>query len=191
MTTFVGAPSGDAARTQWKWFMAFGVVLAVLGLVALFNAVDAALITTVFVGFVLLIGGIAQIIAAFFQSGSTGGRVLQIVLGILYVIVGGNIVADPLTGTIALTLFLGIALVVSAIIRLVAVVMERPPHTAWLVVAAIISLVLGVWLITGIPYTGVAIGLFVGIELLMAGIIWIVVAWSARSVVDASGASPA
>ena len=56
MTTFVGAPSGDAARTQWKWFMAFGVVLAVLGLVALFNAVDAALITTVFVGFVLLIG---------------------------------------------------------------------------------------------------------------------------------------
>jgi uncharacterized membrane protein HdeD (DUF308 family) len=171
--------------------MAFGVVLAVLGLVALFNAVDAALVTTVFVGFVLLIGGIAQIIGAFFQSGSTGGRVLQIVLGILYVIVGGNIVADPLAGTIALTLFLGIALVVSAIIRLVAVVMERPPQTAWLVVAAIISLVLGVWLITGIPYTGVAIGFFVGIELLMAGIIWIVVAWSARSLVDASGASPA
>ena len=69
--------------------------------------------------------------------------------------------------------------------------MERPSHTAWLVVAAIISLLLGVWLITGIPYTGVAIGLFVGIELLMAGIIWIVVAWSARSVVDAAGASPA
>lgn len=191
MTTFVGAPSGDAARTQWKWFMAFGVVLAVVGLIALFNAVDATLVTTVFVGFLLLIGGIAQIVGAFFQSGTTGQRVLQVVLGVLYVIVGANVVADPLAGAIALTLVLGIALIASGIVRLVTVLMERPAHTGWLVAAAIISLVLGVWLITGIPYSGVAIGLFVGIELLMAGIIWIVVAWSARSLVDTTGASPA
>jgi uncharacterized membrane protein HdeD (DUF308 family) len=191
MTTFVGAPSGDAARTQWKWFMAFGVVLAVVGVIALLNVVDATLVTTVFVGFLLLIGGIAQIVGAFFQGGTTGQRVLQVILGILYVIVGANIVADPLSGAIALTLVLGIVLIASGIVRLVMVLTERPPHTGWLVAAAIISLVLGVWLITGIPYSGVAIGLFVGIELLMAGIVWIVVAWSARSLVDTAGASPA
>ena len=103
---------------------------------------------------------------------------LQVVLGVLYVIVGANIVADPLAGAIALTLVLGIALVVSGIIRLVICADGADRAHGWLVVAAIISLVLGVWLITGIPYSGVAIGLFVGIELLMAGIIWIVVAWS-------------
>ena len=83
MSSYVGPPTGEAVGSQWKWFFAFGAVLAVLGVIALLNVVDATLITTVFVGFLLVIGGIAQILGAFFQSGTTGMRLLQAPIGVL------------------------------------------------------------------------------------------------------------
>src|SRR6185503_20881823 len=65
-------PADPALAGRWKWFVGFGVVLVVLGLIALMNAVDATLITTIFVGWLLLLGGIAQIVAAFASPGTTG-----------------------------------------------------------------------------------------------------------------------
>jgi uncharacterized membrane protein HdeD (DUF308 family) len=191
MTTFVGSPDGDAIRSASKWFLAFGIVLVVLGLIALFNAVDATLVTTVLVGFALIVGGIAQIVGAFMEAASTGRRVLQAVVGILYIIVGANIVADPLAGAVALTIVVGIWLLIAGVMRLGVALMQRPPHTWLLVVTGIINLVLGVWIITGIPYSGIAIGLFVGIELLMAGFLWIALWFAARSAPNAPTASPA
>jgi uncharacterized membrane protein HdeD (DUF308 family) len=191
MTTFVGSPDDDAIRSASKWFLAFGVVLVVLGLIALLNVVDATLVTTVLVGLALIVGGIAQIVGAFMQSGTTGRRVLQAVIGVLYIIVGGNLVADPLAGAVALTIVIGIWLLIAGVMRLAAALMQRPPHTLLLVVTGIINLVLGVWIITGIPYSGIAIGLFVGIELLMAGFLWIALWFAARSAANATSVSPA
>jgi len=191
MTTFVGTPDGDAIRSASKWFLAFGIVLVVLGLVALFNVVDATLVTTVLVGLLLIVGGIAQIVGAFTESGTTGRRVLAVGIGVLYIIVGGNLVADPLAGAVALTIVIGIWLLIAGVMRLGVAVMQRPPHTLLLVVTGIINLVLGVWIITGIPYSGIAIGLFVGIELLMGGFIWIALWFAARSAANATSASPA
>jgi uncharacterized membrane protein HdeD (DUF308 family) len=184
MSSYISPPVDDAVRSQWKWFVAFGVVLAILGIVALFNVVDATLVTAVIVGFLLVIGGIAQIVGAFFQSGPTWMRVLQVVLGVLYVVVGANIIADPLAGAIAITVVIGIYLVIVGIMRFASALMMRPPHTWLLVLVAIINFVLGVWILTGIPYSGIAIGFFVGIELLMGGIIWIAVGWATRSLTD-------
>ena len=91
-------PSRDELGSGWGWFVLLGVVLAFLGLVAIWNAVDATLVTTVFVGFALLIGGFVEIIGAFTRGSSLGSRVLHIILGILYVIVGFDLIADPLAG---------------------------------------------------------------------------------------------
>ena len=138
-----------------------------------------------------LAGGIAQIVGAFMQEGTIGRRALQVVVGVLYLLVGGNIIADPMAGAVALTVVIGIWLLIVGVLRLAAALMQRPPHMWLLVVVAIINLVLGAWILTGIPYTGVAIGFFVGIELLMAGFVWIAVWFGARSVASSSGASPA
>ena len=45
-----------------------------------------------------------------------------------------------------------------------------------------ITILLGIWFWTGIPYTGLAIGFFVGFGLLMAGFSWIALGWAVRSV---------
>jgi uncharacterized membrane protein HdeD (DUF308 family) len=183
--------SGDTIRDRWKWFVGFGVAIAIFGVITLLNVVDATLVTTVFVGFLLILGGITQIIAAFAQAGSTGARLLQAALGILYVVVGFNIVADPLAGALALTLVIGIMLMVDGAIRLGSVIGERPPHATLLAIVAVVNILLGLWIVTGIPATGVAIGLFVGLQLLMAGIAWIALGWMAKSVPDRTDAVPA
>jgi uncharacterized membrane protein HdeD (DUF308 family) len=55
MTAVESSASGVGSR--WWWFFIYGVALGVLGLVALGNVMDATLVTTVFVGWLLLFGG--------------------------------------------------------------------------------------------------------------------------------------
>lgn len=189
--SFMELPSEAELRSRWKWFVGFGVVLVILGAIALWNVVDATLVTTIFIGWLLVLGGIVQIIGAFATSGSMGARVLMGVVGILYAIVGLNIVADPLQGAVALTIVIAIVLIVEGIIRLFAAFSEATPQRGLVAVLAVINILLGLWLWSGIPTTGLAIGFFVGFQLVLAGILWIVGGFAARSAIQAAVPRPA
>ena len=172
--SFIGTPAVSEIGGRWKWFVVFGVVLAILGLIALYNAVDAAIVTTIFVGWLLVFGGIMQIVAAFTSGGGTGGRVLMVILGVLYVIVGFDLVADPLAGTLTLTLAVALILIADGVIRLVRTFMGPAGHRVLETFIAVVNIVLGIWLWTNIPVSALAIGFYVGFMLLFAGISWIV-----------------
>ena len=189
--SFMELPSEAELRNRWKWFVGFGVVLVILGAIALWNVVDATLVTTIFIGWLLVLGGIVQIIGAFATSGSMGARVLMGLVGILYAIVGFNIVADPLRGAVALTIVIAIVLIVEGIIRLFAAFNEATPQRGLVAVLAVINILLGLWLWSGIPTTGVAIGFFVGLQLLLGGILLIVGGFAARSAIQSAVPRPA
>jgi uncharacterized membrane protein HdeD (DUF308 family) len=163
----------DADAPGRGWFLAIGVVLAGLGLIALWNAVDATVVTTIFIGWLLVLAGIANVMGAFTSNGGVGWRLVHGVLGALYVVVGLNVVFDPLSGAIALVIVFGAMLITDGILSLVAAFMDRASDAAWIVVLAIVDILLGLWLWTGIPFSGIAIGLFVGIQLVVAGVTWI------------------
>jgi uncharacterized membrane protein HdeD (DUF308 family) len=184
-------PSDEAVGGRWKWFVGFGIVIAIFGLIALWNVVDATLVTTVILGFVMLLAGITQIIGAFASGGSMGGRVLLGILGLLFAIVGYNIMADPLRGAIALTVVVAIALIVDGIVRLFGAISGRTEHRGITSVVAVINILLGFWLWSGIPMTGIAIGFFVGLQLLMAGFLWIAIGWMGRSQTKAAASRSA
>jgi uncharacterized membrane protein HdeD (DUF308 family) len=179
-------PTDEALSSRWKWFVGFGVVIAILGLIALLNVADATLVTTILVGFLLLFGGIAQIIAAFAAETGLGWRILMGVLGVLYILVGLDIIADPLRGAIVLTVVIAIVLIVDGIIRLFHAITGPSGHKLLNGTIGVIDILLGLWLWTGIPISGLAIGFFVGIQLLMAGILWIALGWMARPKSQAS-----
>ncbi len=166
---------------RWGWVVAIGVLFAILGVVALFNVADATVITTVIIGWLLTFAGIMHIVGAFTSGESVGWRVAQGLLGILYVVVGLNLVFNPLEGTLALTVALAILLVVDGVVRIVASIMSR--HDAWVLtlILGIVNILLGLWLWTGFPYSGLAIGLFAGLQLLIVGVMWIVAGFTARS----------
>jgi uncharacterized membrane protein HdeD (DUF308 family) len=171
--TIASPPETDTGVGR-GWFIALGVVLIILGLVALWNLVDATLVTVIIVGWVMVIAGIANVIGAFMSSAGVGWRILQGLLGILFVIVGFNIIAEPLAGTLALTVVIGAMLIADGIFRIVAAFMDRAANAVWMILLGVLNILLGLWIWTNIPVSGLAIALFVGVQLIVAGTAWLV-----------------
>jgi uncharacterized membrane protein HdeD (DUF308 family) len=179
--SFMAAPSDETLRGRWKWFVGVGVLLVIVGLIALANAVDATLITTVIVGIALVFGGAMQIVGAWAAEGSTGRRILMAVLGVVYIIVGFNLIADPLAGTVALAIVVALFLIIDGVLRIFSALVPETENKVLTIVFGIVMIILGGWLWTGLPVSGVAIGFFVGLQLLIAGVVWILLGLAARS----------
>lgn len=178
LTTAVAA---EELHRRWAWIFGAGAVLAILGLFALMNAVSATLITTVIVGFLLIVAGIVDIFAAFTGGTESGGwRVLRFVLGVLYIVVGLDLVAQPALGAVTLIVVVGLLLAFDGIVKLVAS-FTTPGNRLLLIVIGVIDILLGAWAISNIPFSAPAIGFFVGFMLVFAGINWMVIGWSAKS----------
>lgn len=172
--------AGGDSGASW-WLVGIGVLIAILGLVALWNAVDATIVTAILIGYVLVVSGIMHVLGGFAPGLGFGWRVVHIVVGIVWILVGFNMAFNPLSGALALTLVVAIMLIVEGFTRIIASLMRRVEGRGWMLAVGIIDLLLGLWLWTGFPFTGVAIGLFVGIEMLFAGLTMIVVGWSSRT----------
>jgi uncharacterized membrane protein HdeD (DUF308 family) len=164
---------------RWTWFFGFGVVLALLGVLALANAVDATLVTTSLLGLLLLGGGIIQAIGAF-SAGGAGGTILRLIIALLYGFAGFQLLTAPITGALTIAIIIAIMLIVNGLTRLIAAFVERPQQWGLIAVGGLVNLLLGVWLWTDWPVSALAIGIFVGIDLLFAGIAWITLGLAAR-----------
>ena len=70
-TTNILRPRGPAgAAHRWGWFVALGVVLVAIAAVAWFEVVAVTLVSVLFIGAALLLGGVFQILQAFmFEPG--------------------------------------------------------------------------------------------------------------------------
>jgi uncharacterized membrane protein HdeD (DUF308 family) len=181
-------PGQDVLREHWALFTGVGVVLAILGVVALGNLWSATVVTTFLIGIVLIVAGVAQI--SFGIMAREAGALMRVVtgaIGVLSIVVGFDIAADPKGAIVAVALAIAILLLFNGIMRLVSALMDRRGMWILGVIVGVIDILLGFWIWTGIPISGLAIGLFVGVDLLIGGISWIILGLSARN----APASPA
>lgn len=150
-----------------KWFTIVGSLLVLLGLLAIVAAFAATLATVLIFGILLLIAGIAQIGHAF-SAARWRGFTVHLVAGVLYAIVGLLIVVDPVGGAIGLTLLLAVFFILSGCLKLVLAVQAE---SGWFGLSGGLDLLLGLLVFLGWPETGTwVIGVFLGIEMLFAGI---------------------
>jgi uncharacterized membrane protein HdeD (DUF308 family) len=110
--------------SKWGWFVALGVVLLVLGILALGNLLVATLASVFFVGIMMILGTIAQVIHAFRMKG--WGRFFWLLAGLLYGAAGVIAFTDPALAAVALTLLLAVALIASGVLRIWTGVRLRP-----------------------------------------------------------------
>jgi uncharacterized membrane protein HdeD (DUF308 family) len=156
-------------KRNWGWFLGLGVCLIVLGVIALGSSVLATMATVVFIGWLLLIGGILEAVHAFWRK-QWGGFFIDLLTGILYVVVGFLVVANPAATAVTLTLLIALFLMFGGTFRIVVALLLRFPHWGWLVLHGAISLVLGIAIWIRWPWDGLwVIGLFVGIDLIFNG----------------------
>jgi uncharacterized membrane protein HdeD (DUF308 family) len=161
-------------RAKWGWIVALGVVYLVAGLIALGSVVMATVASVFVVGVMMIVAGVAEIINAF-QCKGWGKFVVWALLGVLYIIAGFMAFENPLLAAVILTLMLGAALVASGIVRIfLAFSMKRESPWMWVLVSSLITLLLGVLILARWPVSSVyTLGIFLGIDLAMAGAGWL------------------
>jgi len=168
----VNTAASDTAplRAKWGWIVALGVVYLIAGFIALGSVAMATVVSVFVVGIMMIVAGVAEVISAF-QIKSWGKFLLWVLLGVLYIIGGFVTFQNPLLAAVLLTLILGASLVVSGIMRIVlAFSMKRETPWIWVVLSGVITLLLGLLVLARWPVSSLYIlGLFLGIDLIMAG----------------------
>ena len=168
--------SSDTAplRAKWGWIVALGVVYLLAGLIALGSVVTATAASVLVVGVMMIIAGVAEVISAF-QIKSWGKFLLWVLLGVLYIIAGFVTFENPLLAAAVLTLILGASLLASGVMRIIlAFGMKRETPWIWVLLSGAITLLLGLLILAHWPVSSLYIlGVFLGIDLIMAGAAWI------------------
>jgi uncharacterized membrane protein HdeD (DUF308 family) len=159
----------DELKRSWGWLVGVGIALIVLGVIALGTSVLVTLVSVEVFGWLVLIGGILSAAHAFWRR-HWGGFFIELFAGILYVVVGLMIVANPAESALALTLLIALFLMIGGVLRIVTALMIRFHHSVWVLLNGIVSLLLGVMIWRQWPVSGLwVIGLFIGIDLIFYG----------------------
>ena len=166
-------------RAKWGWILALGIVYVIAGFVALGSVVMATVASVLVVGVMMIIAGVAEIINAF-QLKSWGKFLIWALLGALYIVAGFVTFENPLFAAAILTLFLGASLIASGIVRIIlAFSMKREQPWVWLLLSSIVTLLLGLLILAHWPVSSVyVLGIFLGIDLVLAGAGWIALSFS-------------
>jgi uncharacterized membrane protein HdeD (DUF308 family) len=161
-------------RAKWGWIVALGVVYVVAGFVALGSVVMATVASVLVVGVMMIVAGVAELISAF-QIKTWGKFLIWALLGLLYIVAGFVTFENPLFAAVLLTLMLGASLVASGVVRIfLAFNMKRESPWVWVALSGVITLLLGLLILARWPINSIYIlGLFLGIDLIMAGAGWI------------------
>ena len=175
-------------RRSWGWYLVLGIVLIVLGTIAIGSTFVMTIASVFFFGWLLIIGGVMEVIHAFWHK-RWAGFFLDLLTGILYVVAGWMMVSNPKESALLLTLIIAMFLVFEGVFRIVAALAVRYPHWGWLLFNGAISFLLGVSIWQRWPYSGLwVIGLFVGIEMLLNGWSLVMLSMTGRKLPDEASA---
>ena len=168
-------------RDNWGWFCLLGILLIILGTLSIGYSTITTELSVMFFGSLLLIGGVAQLIYAFWTR-EWSGFFLSLLAGILYTVTGFLLLAHPTAGALSLTLLLAAFYMVGGIFRIVGSLMMRFEQWGWALFSGIIKFVLGFLIWSGWPQTGLWVfGLFIGIDLIFYGWFWVLLSLSSRN----------
>ncbi|PID36172.1 MAG: hypothetical protein CR993_06535 [Rhodobacterales bacterium] len=170
---------------SWILWMLAGVLSLVGGVLALANPFAATLAAEQLIGWMFLFVGMLTLVSAFADRG-WGGRLLAILFGVVMLLLGVGLVANPLAGMLSLTYFAAMVMVVIGILRLVLAFQLGIASARWvLILSAVISLALGVMIFANWPQSAtVVLGVFLAVELISNGISLIMLAWLRKQISD-------
>jgi uncharacterized membrane protein HdeD (DUF308 family) len=149
----------------------WGVLLIVLGMVAIGAPVIAAVAVNALVAWLIVLAGIVHLMLAFRVHGA-GSVLWKLLVGIAYLCFGGYLIVHPLLGVASLTLLLASLFLIEGILDIVLFVKMRPIHgSSWVLIDGIVTLLLGLLIYMQWPSSSAwAIGTLVGVSLIFTGV---------------------
>jgi uncharacterized membrane protein HdeD (DUF308 family) len=171
-------------RADWWWLLMYGVLLTVCGVVAIAFPAMTSIAAMVVLGVVLMIAGVVTIIASFW-AGKWSGALLQMFLGVLYLVVGLLIRDLPVASAITMTMFVAAFFIVAGGIRALAALVVRFPYWGWALLNGVVTFLLGLIIYRHFPRECLwVLGLLIGLEMLFNGWTWIVLSLAVRDIPD-------
>jgi uncharacterized membrane protein HdeD (DUF308 family) len=164
----------ERLRGKWAAITAFGVLLVVLGVAALFFSLIATIATVTLNGVLFLIAGGAEI-GIGMHSRSWGRFFLWVAGGLLYIAAGILCIVNPILASVALTLLLGAGLIVAGVVRAyLGTQLPADQPRALIFLAAAVTIVLGLIIVSHWPLDSVyVLGTLLGVDLLFHGVGWV------------------
>lgn len=159
-------------KQHWGWYMAVGVALVVVGVLAIFSQTAATFASITVLGALIFIAGIMQIAGAFMTRGF-GNVILLLLVGVLDIVVGLMLWQHPVAGALTITLLLAALLVFGGIFRFVSALWLRFPQYGMAAISGVITFILGALLWAQWPSSGLwFIGFAVGLNFIFVGLAW-------------------
>jgi uncharacterized membrane protein HdeD (DUF308 family) len=172
-----------AVKAHWKAFLFEGIVLTVLGLAAMIVPPLASLAVTIFLGWMFLISGVAGLVVTFWAR-QMPGFWWSLFSAALAVLAGLILLARPMQGVLTLTIVVGAYFLAEGVATIMYALEHRRELSArwsWLLVAGLIDILIAFMIIGGLPGSAEwAIGLLVGINLVLGGASLVGMALAAR-----------
>ena len=176
----------DGIKSNAKTAKWVGLLLVIAGIVSMFAPVGAGLAVVTVIAALLAFAGVSMLVLAF-RAGSFGDGMMVFVLGALALLAGIYMLAQPDVALGTLTLFLAAYFVVSGVVEAIYAFQVKPvPGWSWLLFGGIVSLLLGVMIWRQFPLSGEwAVGVLVGVRLLMSGFQLMAIGGAAGAVANA------
>jgi len=187
--TEIGAAVANAVREHSTFFLIEGIILIILGALAIFLTPFATFAVTIILGWIFLVSGIVGLITTFGASRAPG--FWWALLSALIAIGAGIILfVEPITGALSLTLVLIAFFVVEGITSIMYALEHRRELSGrweWMLISGIVDLLLAGIIFAGFSGTAAwALGLLVGINMIFGGVALVGMAAHARSAGRAS-----
>jgi len=174
----------EIMKQHWKALLIEGILLVILGLLAIALPLLASIAITLFLGWLFLVSGVAGLVLTIWAR-QMPGFWWSIFSALLSLAAGFLLVAWPGQGVVSLTLVLGVFFVMEGVASIMyALEHRRELSGRWglMVAAGILDLIISAMIITGLPGSAEwAIGLLVGINLVFGGTSLIGMAVAARN----------
>jgi len=180
----------ETMREHRVLFLVEGIVLVVLGQLAVVIPALATLAVTILVGWLFLISGVLGLVTTFWAKGAPGFW-WSLVSAIIAIIAGVILLASPVSGSVSLTLVLIVFFIIEGVASIMYGVEHRreaSSRAGWIIASGVIDLILAAIIFSGLPGSAAwAIGLLVGINMVFGGTSLIAMALAARG---QAGSSP-
>lgn len=163
-----------------------GIFLVILGALSVWAPQLSGKMLAVIIGVLLILGGVGRTMFSWIAP-SWGSALLRAAVGVLTVVAGVYMLMQPEVGSRALAIVLMIYLFADGITSLI-VALKMPPVVSgggWMLLGSLASIALGILMWMQWPASGeLAVGVLIGIKLMLDGISLIGLGVAAKAVAD-------
>ncbi|HEX2351718.1 MAG TPA: HdeD family acid-resistance protein [Xanthobacteraceae bacterium] len=183
----------QSIREHWVLFLIEGIVLVVLGVLAIIIPPIATIAVTIFLGWLFLISGIVGLVTTFWARHAPGFW-WSLLSAMVAIAAGVVLLGWPVPGAVSLTLLLIVFFIIEGVLSIMYALehkKELSGRWGWMLISGIIDLILAAIIWGGLPGTAAwALGLLVGINMLFGGSAMIAMALHARHADPTTSATP-